>query len=65
MLRQYRAVAWFGIRGIGSIYYLFYAISEGLPEDLARQLVSITITLVAVSVFVHGISLHPWRKSKG
>lgn len=59
---QFGSVAWFGIRGIGSIYYLFYAVSEGLPEELARQIVSITVSIVAVSVFVHGISLHPWRK---
>ncbi len=59
-LFEFTSVAWFGIRGIGSIYYLFYAISEGLPEPLARQLVSLTVTLVAVSIMVHGITVTPW-----
>ncbi len=62
-LKQFGSVAWFGIRGIGSIYYLFYAVSEGLPETLARQIVAITVSLVAVSIIVHGISLHPWQKT--
>ncbi|KAF0101493.1 MAG: Na+/H+ antiporter [bacterium] len=25
-------ISWFGIRGIGSIYYLMYAINQGLPR---------------------------------
>ncbi|MDF3057674.1 MAG: sodium/hydrogen exchanger [Rariglobus sp.] len=57
---EFGSVAWFGIRGIGSIYYLFYAIDEGLPEPLARQFVSLTMTLVAVSIIVHGVSVTPW-----
>ena len=24
---------WFGVRGIGSLYYLMYAIQHGLPQD--------------------------------
>jgi len=28
-------VGWFGVRGIGSLYYLMYVIQHGLPEDLA------------------------------
>lgn len=52
-------IGWFGIRGVGSIYYLTYAIAHGLPPDLARQLVSIVLMVVAVSVVVHGISVTP------
>jgi NhaP-type Na+/H+ or K+/H+ antiporter len=33
-------MAWFGIRGIGSIYYLMYAISHGLDEATANHLLS-------------------------
>lgn len=62
---EFGSVAWFGIRGIGSIYYLFYAITEGLPEDLSRRLVSLTMTLVAVSIIVHGLSVTPWLALKG
>lgn len=52
-------VSWFGIRGIGSLYYLMYAIDHGLAEDTARQLTSIVIATVAISVVVHGISVTP------
>jgi NhaP-type Na+/H+ or K+/H+ antiporter len=51
--------SWFGIRGIGSIYYLSYAIEHGLPEELAEPLVAVTLTTVAVSVFAHGLSATP------
>lgn len=57
---QFGSVAWFGIRGIGSVYYLFYAVSEGLPPGLEEKLVSMTLTLVAVSIVVHGVSVSPW-----
>src|SRR5918993_1991638 len=52
-------LAWFGIRGIGSIYYLMFAIGHGLPDDLAHQLVTLVITTVAVSTIVHGASVTP------
>ena len=59
-------ISWFGIRGIGSIYYLMYAVSKGLPEELARDLISITFWCIAASVIVHGISVTPlmaWYES--
>ena len=34
-------ISWFGIRGIGSIYYLMYAINHGLPRALALSLIHI------------------------
>jgi NhaP-type Na+/H+ or K+/H+ antiporter len=52
-------IAWFGIRGIGSLYYLTYAIAHGLPEDVARRLSAITLATVAASIVVHGISVTP------
>jgi NhaP-type Na+/H+ or K+/H+ antiporter len=52
-------MGWFGIRGIGSLYYLFYALNHGVPEALARQLVPLVLTVVAVSIVVHGISVTP------
>jgi NhaP-type Na+/H+ or K+/H+ antiporter len=57
--RQFAGVAWFGIRGIGSIYYLMYALTQGLPAVLARPMVSLTFTIVAVSIVVHGVSVTP------
>lgn len=56
---QRRLIAWFGIRGIGSMYYLMYAISHDLDETTANRLASITIAVVVASVVVHGISVTP------
>jgi NhaP-type Na+/H+ or K+/H+ antiporter len=52
-------ISWFGIRGIGSIYYLMYAINHGLPRALAEEIVALTLTMVAVSIVLHGISVTP------
>ena len=51
--------AWFGVRGIGSLYYLMYAIQHGLPEHLALQLMQITLIVVTLSILLHGISVKP------
>jgi NhaP-type Na+/H+ or K+/H+ antiporter len=58
--------AWFGVRGIGSIYYLAYAINHGLPPSLARELVNATLAVIMLSIFLHGASVTPllnrfWR----
>lgn len=50
---------WFGVRGIGSIYYLMYAIQHGLPEDLARDLIQLTLITVTLSILVHGVTVKP------
>jgi NhaP-type Na+/H+ or K+/H+ antiporter len=52
-------ISWFGIRGIGSIYYLMYAINHHLPRPLAEQIIAITLTTVTVSIVLHGISVTP------
>jgi len=56
-------VGWFGVRGIGSLYYLMYAIQHGLPEDIAVELVSLTLIVVALSIVAHGISVKPLMNS--
>jgi NhaP-type Na+/H+ or K+/H+ antiporter len=56
---QRRLISWFGIRGIGSIYYLMYALNHGVPAHLAQPLFDITLTTVAVSIVLHGISVTP------
>lgn len=53
------AVAWFGIRGIGSIYYVMFALDRGLPEAIGEELVSITFGVVGLSILLHGISVTP------
>ena len=60
---------WFGVRGIGSLYYLMFAIQHGLPEPLALQLIQFTLIVVTLSVLLHGVSVKPamgyfWRRSK-
>jgi len=57
--RQRWLIGWFGIRGIGSLYYLMYAINHGLPEQLAAQLTALTLSVVVTSIFVHGVSVTP------
>lgn len=57
--QQRHLISWFGVRGVGSIYYLMFAIEHGLPHGYAEELTSMTLTVVAVSVVVHGISVTP------
>jgi sodium/hydrogen antiporter len=57
--KQFAGVAWFGMRGVGSIYYLMYAIEHGLSPELARSLATLTFGVVAASVVVHGVSVLP------
>src|SRR3990172_3517382 len=62
-------VGWFGVRGIGSLYYLMYAIQRGLPEKLALELIQLTLIAVSLSILVHGTSVKPlmsrfWRHRK-
>ena len=52
-------VGWFGVRGIGSLFYLMYAIQHGLSEAVALELVSLTLIAVTLSIVVHGISVKP------
>jgi len=60
---------WFGVRGIGSLYYLMYAIQHGLPEALALQLIQLTLVVITLSIVVHGTSVKPlmnlvWRRRR-
>ena len=62
-------VAFFGIRGIGSIYYLAYAVYHAnFPQ--AQEIWSLVILIVVVSVAIHGLSVKPvmtmldrWRET--
>jgi sodium/hydrogen antiporter len=62
--------AWFGIRGIGSVYYLAFVIVHGLSVD-AEAISSLVLWTIAASIIVHGISVTPlmaryesWRGSR-
>jgi len=56
---QRRLIGWFGIRGIGSLYYLCYALNHGLPPEFAPMLVGLTVAVVVSSIVVHGLSVTP------
>ena len=59
---QRNLMSWFGIRGIGSLYYLLYAVNHGIEPVLAERLLSITLSVVVASVIAHGISVTPLMK---
>ena len=46
-----------------------FAIQHGLPEPLALRLIQLTLIVVTMSIFLHGISVKPlmahvWRRGK-
>lgn len=56
---QRSMISWFGIRGIGSVYYLLFALRHGLDGRVADTLVSLTLWTVATSIVVHGLTARP------
>ena len=60
-------IGWFGVRGIGSIYYLMYAIQHGLNNTDSEELTQFVLVVITLSIIVHGISVKPmmqtfWRR---
>ncbi|MEQ8961285.1 MAG: sodium:proton antiporter [Coleofasciculus sp. C2-GNP5-27] len=53
---------WFGVRGVGSLYYLSYALGKSLPGELGEQIAWITSITVIISIIIHGISATPIMK---
>ena len=47
------------MRGVGSIYYLAYALTHGAAGPSARLLADMTLVVVAASIVVHGVSVTP------
>ena len=63
-----RLIAWFGIRGVGSLYYVLIAMQAGLPARTSAFLLGTVLTVVAASVVVHGVSATPlmrWYERRG
>ncbi|WP_319419641.1 cation:proton antiporter [Pleurocapsa sp. FMAR1] len=52
-------MGWFGIKGLGSLYYLTYALGEGVTGEVAEEIAWITYTVIVLSVIAHGISAYP------
>jgi NhaP-type Na+/H+ or K+/H+ antiporter len=58
-LVQRGLIGWFGIRGIGSIYYLAYALNHGLSPAHGHELADLAVSAVATSIVIHGLSSRP------
>lgn len=56
---QRRLVAWFGIRGVGTLFYLAFALNHGVTGALAETLIAAALWCVAISIVLHGISATP------
>lgn len=56
---QRLTVGWFGIRGIGSLYYLSYAVTHGLLPEETETIISLVLSVVALSIVIHGLSTQP------
>ena len=52
-------ISFFGVRGIGSLYYLAYGLSEGRFAAEAHTLWRLVALVVITSVVVHGITAGP------
>ncbi|TFW06478.1 sodium:proton antiporter [Oxalobacteraceae bacterium OM1] len=56
---QRRLMSWFGIRGIGSLYYLLFVLQYHWDPQLMQRFVPLVLTAVTVSIVAHGISATP------
>ena len=52
-------MGWFGIKGLGSVYYLSYALGKGVQGDVSERIAWITYTVVVLSILLHGVSAFP------
>jgi NhaP-type Na+/H+ or K+/H+ antiporter len=60
--RERWATAFFGVRGVGTVYYLAYAFGHAtFPEQ--RWLWSTAVFTIVLSVAVHGIAVTPVMRS--
>ncbi len=59
--RERLAVAFFGVRGVGSLFYLAYATSHGDFGDHDALWATVGFTITA-SVLLHGITATPWLR---
>ncbi|MFC9770639.1 MULTISPECIES: cation:proton antiporter [unclassified Pseudarthrobacter] len=57
--RERIALSFFGIRGIGSVYYLAYALGKGRFTDQAEWLWAFIGLVVALSIVIHGATTSP------
>ncbi|MPY71580.1 MAG: sodium:proton antiporter [Alphaproteobacteria bacterium] len=58
-LRERLAISFFGIRGVGSVYYLSHAFNQGKFEAEADALFALVGFIVLVSILLHGMTAAP------
>jgi sodium/hydrogen antiporter len=51
--------AWFGIRGMASVYYVAFIHQHGVPPELVHSLAAIVLGVITWSIALHGISATP------
>lgn len=52
-------MGWFGIRGIGSLYYLSHALNHGVSGTAAADVAGLVLSAVAISILGHGVTAQP------
>lgn len=60
-------IGWIGIRGIGTLNYLAYAITHGLGTRDSMLAAQLALTVVVLSILVHGVTAQPlmaWRHAR-
>lgn len=55
-------IAWFGMRGVASMYYLMFAVNQSLSVPVAGELAAITLTVLATSIALHALTSLPLGK---
>jgi len=60
--RPRQAISWFGMRGLACLYYVMYALNEGLSAPLANELTAVTLAVLASSIVLHSLSAFPLVK---
>jgi len=57
-----RIVAWFGVRGVASMYYLMFALDQSSSALAAGRLVAVTVSVLAISIALHALTALPLGK---
>jgi NhaP-type Na+/H+ or K+/H+ antiporter len=67
---QRNLIAWFGIRGIGTVYYLSHVLAMGIAKPLGNHvspIIDSCIVTITLSIWLHGLSDTPlmrWYTNK-
>lgn len=62
---QRRLAAWFGIRGIGSMYYLAFCVSHGAWSPAVQLAADAVLVAIVASVLLHGATATPAMRRYG